>query len=125
MELSEQNDDSRFLSEKRREACERLKNEPGMDNLWDAMLAFAGYPFKTSNGLVFTYEMKKNRHGDPGNELLFSRKEKTITRSTVAKAYEKALELGGEVSGPKKLGTFGASYIYPVFLRLGVIKEKI
>ena len=24
-------------------------------------------------------------------------------------------------SGPKQLGVFGASYLYPVFLRLGII----
>ena len=36
-------------------------------------------------------------------------------------AFRKALELGGAVAGPKKLGTFGASYLYPVFVRIGVI----
>ena len=28
----------------------------------------------------------------------------------------------GAVTGPKKLGTFGASYLYPMFLRFGVVK---
>ena len=33
---------------------------------------------------------------------------------------QKAQELGC-VTGPKQLGVFGASYLYPVFLRLGII----
>ena len=28
----------------------------------------------------------------------------------------------GSVTGPKQLGTFGASYLYPVFVRIGVIR---
>ena len=31
--------------------------------------------------------------------------------------------LGENATGPKKLGVFGASYLYPVFVRLGVIKK--
>lgn len=50
------------------------------------------------------------------------RKEKSITRATVDLAYQKVLEMGGIVEGPKKLGVFGASYLYPVFVRLGVIR---
>ena len=57
---------------------------------------------------------------------MIDRKEKTITRNTVLLAYEKALELmetEGCVSGPKKLGVFGASYLYPVFLKLGICRK--
>ena len=38
-------------------------------------------------------------------------------------SYRRALDVQaaeGCVSGPKKLGTFGASYLYPVFLRMGI-----
>ncbi len=31
--------------------------------------------------------------------------------------------MDGDVSGPKKLGVFGASYLYPVLMRFGVIKS--
>ena len=79
-------------------------------------MAFQGYPFKTSKGLSFTYKVK-------GGELFFSRKEKSITRATVDIAFQKAQELGERTTGPKKLGVFGASYLYPVFLRLGVINK--
>ena len=30
------------------------------------------------------------------------------------------LEHNGNISGPKKLGVFGASYLYPMFLRFGL-----
>ena len=34
-----------------------------------------------------------------------------------------SVELDGVVPSPKALGTFGASYLYSIFQRLGVIKE--
>lgn len=99
----------------RKAAVERLKNEPGEDNLWAAIVVFSKYPFQTSKGLQFTYTVK-------GNEIFFSRREKSISKATVNVAYKNAVSLGGVVSGPKKLGTFGASYLYPVFVRLGIIQ---
>jgi len=74
--------------------------------------------FSTMKGLEFSFEVR-------GNEVFFDRKEKSITRATVMQAYRKAKELlaaGIPVDGPKKLGVFGASYIYPVFQRLEVLK---
>ena len=47
-----------------------------------------------------------------------------LREATVFMAFHKAMELGGVVAGPKKLGTFGASYLYPIFMRLGVIKKS-
>ena len=83
--------------------------------LWEAVKAFEKYPFYTMKGLRFTYVLK-------GRELFDSRKEKSITGSTVMLAFRKALELQQKVKGPKQLETFGASYLYPVFLRVGVIE---
>ena len=57
----------------------------------------------------------------PGRGTVRGPETKSITQSTVFIAFHKALELEGIVTGPKKLGTFGASYLYPVFLELGVI----
>ena len=51
------------------------------------------------------------------------RKEKSITRATVMKAYRKVVELRGDVKGPKVLGTFGASYLYPIFVKMGLIRS--
>ena len=58
-----------------------------------------------------------------GHEIKISRKEKTITRATVEVALRKALALK-VVDGPKKLGVFGASYLYPLFLYFGIITKK-
>jgi hypothetical protein len=40
------------------------------------------------------------------------------------KAYKRVVELDGEVKGPKTLGTFGASYLYPIFVKMGVIRME-
>lgn len=100
----------------RKAAVEKLAEEGGIDNLWNCMIVFAGYPFYTAKGLRFKYEVH-------GGEMKVDRKEKTVTRSSVEIAYERAVEMGGVVTGPKKLGVFGSSYIYPVFVRIGVIEE--
>ncbi len=93
------------------------------DCLWSVLSVFAGYPFCTATGLAFTYTIR-------GYEMFVDRKDKSITKSTVAMAFHQGLKLqygpqgAGCVSGPKKLGTFGASYLYPVFIRLGIIRNR-
>ena len=59
-----------------------------------------------------------------GHEIFISRKDKSITYSSVKKALEEVEKLNGIVSGPKKLGVFGSSYLYPIFKEIGVIKEN-
>ena len=76
--------------------------------------------FKTARGLEFTYHIT-------GNELFIDRKEKSITRSTVNMAYKRAIELmrmEGKVSGLKKLGVFGSSYLLPIFVELGICSRE-
>lgn len=93
--------------------------EPTKDLLWETLIAFEGYPFKTAKGLRYYYTVK-------GNELFISRKEKSVTRSSVNMAFETAFKLqreGSEIAGPKMLGCFGASYLYPIFIRIGVIRD--
>ena len=82
--------------------------------LWNILADLQGCVFLTAKGLKFTYKMK-------GGEIFVSRK--SITQATVFMAFRKAQELGGVVAGPKKLGTFGASYLYPVFVRIGIVKK--
>lgn len=104
----------------RKAACEKLGENPTEENLWAAIEAFEGHPFSTEKGLSLKYTVK-------GGEIFFSRKEKSVTRATVLKAFNRARQIQkdeGCVSGPKKLGTFGASYLYPVFLRIGVCTKK-
>ena len=86
--------------------------------LWDTLLLFQQFPFHTFRHLVFQYRIR-------GNEIFVDRKEKSITRATLDLALEKALILqqnGGKITGPKKIGCFGASYLYPIFIELGVIE---
>ena len=104
----------------RKAACEKLGESPTDENLWDTIKAFEGYPFTTEKGQSLKYTVK-------GGEIFFSRKEKSVTRATVLKAFNRARQIQkdeGCVSGPKKLGAFGASYLYPVFLRIGVCTTK-
>ena len=84
---------------------------------WLLLQQHQGETFHTAKGLPFTYTMH-------GGELFVNRRRKSITVSTVRRALEKItlLEAAGEViAGPKKIGCYGASYLYPVFLQLGII----
>lgn len=84
---------------------------------WDRFAACAGHTFTTARGLAFTFAIR-------GNEVFFDRKEKSITRSSIMQGYRKARELtaaGSPIDGPKKLGVFGASYLFPVFAHLGAL----
>lgn len=111
--------DSSLEAERQRQYRVRKKNkalstEEIETDLWQQLVYLQGCVFTTSKGLDFTYKIK-------GGEMFISRKDKSITRATVIKAYREAVALGGIVSGPKKLGTFGASYLYPVFQKIGII----
>ena len=55
--------------------------------------------------------------------MFIDRKEKSITKSSVLLAFQNLVKQGGIIGGPKKLGTFGASYLYPIFMELGWIVE--
>ncbi|MDD3251355.1 MAG: sugar nucleotide-binding protein [Lachnospiraceae bacterium] len=91
--------------------------EEGEMLLWEALAAFEGDAFQTMKGLPFSYTLK-------GNEMFVSRKEKSITKATVMLAFRNACEMiraGESISGPKKLKTFGASYLYVVFGRVGAL----
>ena len=85
--------------------------------IWQLLQQHQGVTFHTAKGLPFTYSIR-------GGELFVNRRRKSITVSTVRRALEKItqLEAAGEViTGPKKIGCYGASYLYPVFLQLGII----
>ena len=104
--------------------------------LWDQILLHQGEVFCTSGrgkkqGIAYTYSIKNRSDGRPGGEMFIHHdnydtvwRDKAITKSTVFVAYRNAMEeqvRAGCVSGPKKLKCFGASYLYPVFLKLGII----
>lgn len=108
--------------------------------LWDAVVAYQNQPLRTLSGLEFSYTVKHKKNGEYSGELLVSRKEtsKTLTRSSVMLAFHKVLEQievtekDGTVlfappsyKGPKAIGPiFGISYIFSLFLALGLIKTQ-
>ncbi|MBQ3374107.1 MAG: hypothetical protein II885_17790 [Oscillospiraceae bacterium] len=97
------------------------------EQLWQKIIAMEEQPFTTARGLEFSYQVKRNRNGERLGEIIFDRKEKTVTRNTILLAYKKAIEVQtaeGCVSGPKKLGVFGASYLYPIFLHMGICSKE-
>ena len=83
-------------------------------DFWRRFCELAGETFTTLHGLDFSFEIK-------GNEIFFDRKEKSVTLTTVIQAYRKTMELnafGIAITGPKQLGVFGASYLYPIIMRI-------
>ena len=80
-------------------------------------------------GLEFSYEIRKGRNGAYTKELWIDRRResKSLTMSTVLKAYQNRKGMG-IVDRPKALGDLrGVSYIYPVFYHFGLIEvpEKV
>jgi hypothetical protein len=109
--------------------------------LWQCVCIFENYPFSTSgrgsqSGVEYTYQVSRkggsggrhySGHSIPGygNEIWLNvngeKKERSISRSSVELGFRKYLEVlekEGAVSGPKKLGVFGASYLLPLFQRI-------
>lgn len=95
-----------------------------ISNLWDEIQAHEGKDFQTKKGLPFTYTIK-------GGELFTNRRERSITRSTFEKAYNKLVQdQEGEnaprkIVGPKTLNVYGAPYVWAVFMGIGLIEEAI
>ena len=135
----------RYRKRKRAVEALQMKVQDGVDSrlaLWECICAFQDYPFITTGrggkgGVKFRYQVSApggtgGRHyegpsvGGFGNELWIStgegEKKKSISRSTVDRALDIVLKMNGMVKGPKALGLPGAgSYLYPVFVRFGLI----
>lgn len=130
------NADRQEVYRRRKNACEKLREEVNGENLWESVcdalwnciVAFAGYSQKTTSGLKHSCSFKLNRHGQQGNELKISRKSKTITRSSIEMALAAVVKLEKDgypvkMTTPKEPGVFGASYIYPLFIRFGLVEH--
>ncbi len=113
-----------YSSEQER-ALKALREELAEDKLWEAVVAFQGYPFYTASGLPYSYTLKIGRNGSYNKELLVDRRResKTLSWSSVSLAFRSAMEKRGEVIvRPKALGDIrGISYIYPLLYRFGLI----
>lgn len=66
----------------RRERINILKEAPSEENLWQAVMAFQDYPFKTVTGLPFQYTLKTGKNGEWTKELWIrpQRKEAKVCR---------------------------------------------
>ena len=117
--------------------------------LWKKVIEHEGETFTISGrgarpGVSFAYTVSRSggaggRHYDGaevegyGNELWVTtnpnspdtrKLKKSISRSTVELGYKRTREMDGMVPGPKALGIPGAgSYLYPMLIRFGVIKQ--
>ena len=112
------------LDKKRQQMIEKLKKEPSEENLWQAVIAFQEYPFRTASGLPFCYRLKKGKNGAWTKELWVDRREKSksLAWSSVRMAFRNSRELD-EVKRPKALGDIrGVSYIYPILWKFGLIR---
>ena len=128
------------LYRERKEAVAELKKKMNELALWRTICLFSNYPFmttgrKTKDGVKgqekFKYTVSEpgsagGRHYDGeevecyGNELFINGRKKGISRSSVDYAFQIALE--GEVKGPKQLKVYGASCIFAMFKRFGLIE---
>ncbi|MCC8051462.1 MAG: glycosyltransferase family 69 protein [Clostridiales bacterium] len=89
--------------QERKVACEKLKEEGGMENLWNCIVAFEGYPFYTADGVRFRYVVK-------GSEMKIN--DRIVAKDTVDRTYQKAAA-GEKIDSD--------DYLYPVFVRFGIV----
>lgn len=135
VEQRSSNADRHRVFRARKKALTVLKDCPSSFNLWNAVVLFQRYTFSTSGrgsreGVKFKYSVPvdpgksgKQYAGESipgyGNEIKIEGREKSIPRSSVDYALKIALE--NEVSGPKQLKVFGASYLFAIFKRFGLV----
>lgn len=108
---------------KRKAAVEALQEEMSEEKLWECIIAFQGYPFRTVTGLKYSYTLKKGRNGDYTKELFIDRREssKSLAWSSILLAVQK-VDQDTVYEKPKAIGDIrGISYIYPMLWRFGII----
>lgn len=81
------------------------------------------YPFRMCRGLRYSYTLKRKLDGSYGDELFFSRKEKSIIHSTVERTYRMVMKMDRKVSGPKTLGCLALLFIPGISAAWGDWKE--
>lgn len=116
--------------QRRYRAVKKLRSNQTEENLWNAVLVYAGVPLKTYSGLPFTYEVRKGKSGKYTRELWIDRREnsKSLAWSSVVLAFGHIKEIGAVVERPKALGDIrGVTYIYGIFYKFGLIDmpEKV
>ena len=92
----------------RRERINILKEAPSEENLWQAVMAFQDYPFKTVTGLPFQYTLKTGKNGEWTKELWIDRREKSksLSWSSVVLAFK-------QPENNRSRGTAESTWRYP------------
>ena len=111
---------------KREKAFKELYADMCEEKLWNAVVEFQGYPFRTVSGQPFTYMLKRGRNREYNKELEVNRckERKPLVWGDVMLAFENALAMKGSYRElPKALGDIrDVTYIYPILHRFGVIE---
>lgn len=108
---------------KRKQAVKKLQSCMGEsieileEILWNTIRVFSGYFFETAEGKRFCYNVS-------GDEILVLKSRESITRADVTIALKEILKLNGVVESLQNMKVPGAGYLYPVFLRFGLIRRK-
>lgn len=94
-EMEEQKQAERQWNKIRRERINILKEAPSEENLWQAVMAFQDYPFKTVTGLPFQYTLKTGKNGEWTKELWIDRREKSksLSWSSVVLAFKNSRKI--------------------------------
>lgn len=92
-EMEEQKQAEQQWNKIRRERINILKEAPSEENLWQAVMAFQDYPFKTVTGLPFQYTLKTGKNGEWTKELWIDRREKSksLSWSSVVLAFKNSI----------------------------------
>lgn len=93
-----------------------FEGEITAENLWQAVVSMQGLVFYTAKGLPFTYTVK-------GGELFTDRRDRSVTRSTFERAFEKIC-LDPRIRGPKKLNVYGAPYVWSILKTIGAVPPR-
>lgn len=85
------------------------------EKLWQELIYLQGCLFTTSKGLDFTYQIRDE-------VMIVNRKEENIAKSSILQIYSRACECNGTNKGSKTIDIHGASYLLPIFRKMGLIK---
>ena len=104
-----------------RKRNERRTDEEREERLWEELVYLQGCLFRSREGLDFTYKIR-------GSEMCVDVEEKGVTRAEVMKAYGRMIKMKDVVKETEGLGRYGAGYLYPIFVKMGLgktVAEKL
>lgn len=91
-----------------------MKKDITIDALWELLELHQTETFYTMKKLPFTFTVK-------GGEIFVDRRSKSITKSTFEQALQKLRTNPEQITGPKKLNSFGAPYIWAILKTFEII----